>query len=133
MQAPANTKQLCRHAPAGHAAVAHPCLTRPAPPPCPPPAQFVNFKLYHQVGLRYPPVLDPKLEQVRWGGAVGGWWLVAGGGWWWGWLGGAGWDAAGRRAPALPAGRLAFCAMPPPTPPRPPLTLPARPRLGWRR
>lgn len=36
--------------------------------PCP--AQFVNFKLYHQLGLRYPPVLDPKLEQV--GGGEGG-------------------------------------------------------------
>ncbi|GAB4820488.1 hypothetical protein N2152v2_007534 [Parachlorella kessleri] len=26
--------------------------------------QFVNFKLYHSRGLRYPPVLDPKLEQA---------------------------------------------------------------------
>ncbi|PRW18309.1 pescadillo-family BRCT domain-containing [Chlorella sorokiniana] len=26
--------------------------------------QFVNYKLYHSLGLRYPPVLDPKLEQA---------------------------------------------------------------------
>ena len=32
----------------------------PAPPP--PPPQFVNFKLYHSLGLRYPPALDGKLE-----------------------------------------------------------------------
>ena len=26
--------------------------------------QFVNFKLYHMLGVRYPPVVDPKLEQA---------------------------------------------------------------------
>ncbi|GFR53151.1 hypothetical protein Agub_g15871, partial [Astrephomene gubernaculifera] len=26
--------------------------------------QFVNFKLYHMLGLRYPPLLDPRLEQA---------------------------------------------------------------------
>lgn len=26
--------------------------------------QFVNFKLYHTLNLRYPPVLDAKLEQA---------------------------------------------------------------------
>jgi pescadillo protein len=25
---------------------------------------FVNFKLYHELGLRYPPVLDEKLEKA---------------------------------------------------------------------
>lgn len=34
----------------------------PPPPPHPTLPQFVNFKLYHSLGLRYPPVLDPKLE-----------------------------------------------------------------------
>ncbi len=42
----------------------------------PRPPQFVNFKLYHSLGLRYPPVLDPKLEQARGreGGREGGAW-----------------------------------------------------------
>ena len=26
--------------------------------------QFVNFKLYHALGVKYPPVLDPRLEQA---------------------------------------------------------------------
>ena len=26
--------------------------------------QFVNFKLYHALGVRYPPLLDPRLEQA---------------------------------------------------------------------
>lgn len=26
--------------------------------------QFVNFKLYHTLGVRYPPVVDPKLERA---------------------------------------------------------------------
>lgn len=29
--------------------------------------QFVNFKLYHTLGVRYPPVVDPKLEQAATG------------------------------------------------------------------
>ena len=37
---------------------AHRDATRPPPPP----PQFVNFKLYHSLGLRYPPALDGKLE-----------------------------------------------------------------------
>lgn len=26
--------------------------------------QFVNFKLYHTLGVRYPPVVDPTLERA---------------------------------------------------------------------
>lgn len=26
--------------------------------------QFVNYKLYHFLGVRYPPVVDPKLEEA---------------------------------------------------------------------
>jgi pescadillo protein len=26
--------------------------------------QFVNYKLYHALGVRYPPVVDPKLEEA---------------------------------------------------------------------
>ena len=26
--------------------------------------QFVNFKLYHMLGVRYPPVVDPRMEQA---------------------------------------------------------------------
>ena len=26
--------------------------------------QFVNFKLYHTIGISYPPVVDPKMEQA---------------------------------------------------------------------
>ncbi|KAK9822243.1 hypothetical protein WJX81_005392 [Elliptochloris bilobata] len=29
--------------------------------------QFVNFKLYHTLGVRYPPVVDPRLEQAATG------------------------------------------------------------------
>ncbi len=26
--------------------------------------QFVNYRLYHSLGVRYPPVVDPKLEEA---------------------------------------------------------------------
>ena len=26
--------------------------------------QFVNFKLYHTLGVRYPPIVDPTLERA---------------------------------------------------------------------
>ncbi len=26
--------------------------------------QFVNYKLYHALGVRYPPIVDPKLEEA---------------------------------------------------------------------
>jgi pescadillo protein len=26
--------------------------------------QFVNFKLYHALGVQYPPVVDPRLEEA---------------------------------------------------------------------
>lgn len=26
--------------------------------------QFVNYKLYHSLGVQYPPVVDPKLEEA---------------------------------------------------------------------
>jgi hypothetical protein len=29
--------------------------------------QFVNFKLYHALGVRYPPLLDPRLEKASQG------------------------------------------------------------------
>jgi len=29
--------------------------------------QFVNFKLYHTLGVRYPPVVDARLEQAATG------------------------------------------------------------------
>ena len=26
--------------------------------------QFVNFKLYHTIGVQYPPVVDPRMEKA---------------------------------------------------------------------
>lgn len=26
--------------------------------------QFVNFKLYHMIGVSYPPIIDPRLEEA---------------------------------------------------------------------
>jgi hypothetical protein len=43
---------------------AHQPFTWFLPFPILPPLQFVNFKLYHAMSLRYPPVLDGKLEQA---------------------------------------------------------------------
>ena len=72
----------------------------PSPRSPPPLRQFVNFKLYHSLGLRYPPVLDPRLEEAAEGLAAVMKDLAGQGG------GGAPATSArgeGPRTPALPA------------------------------